>query len=84
MDTSDPSARSAAGRWHSPRVGYVAASLGVALLTALTQPLLAWVDPSNLVMLYLLLVVGIALRYSRGPAAWCAASPGLPANRRDA
>ncbi|GAB2897996.1 hypothetical protein GCM10027046_29650 [Uliginosibacterium flavum] len=72
MDTFDPSARSAPGRWRSPRVGYAAASLGVALLTTLTQPLLAWVDPSNLVMLYLLLVVGIALRYSRGPAAWCA------------
>lgn len=72
MDTFDPSARSASLRWRSPGVGYAAASLGVALLTALTQPLLAWVEPSNLVMLYLLLVVGIALRYSRGPAACCA------------
>lgn len=55
-----------------PLAGYLAATLGVAALTLLTEPLRASVEPSNLVMLYLLLVVGVALRYSRGPAAWCA------------
>ncbi|MDP5238232.1 DUF4118 domain-containing protein [Uliginosibacterium sp. 31-16] len=69
MDTRVPSP---ANHWSGALTGYLTATLGVALLTALAGPLLAWVEPSNLVMLYLLLVVGVALRFARGPAAWCA------------
>ncbi|PLK48183.1 DUF4118 domain-containing protein [Uliginosibacterium sp. TH139] len=57
-----------------PLAGYAVASLGVILLTAITLPLSQAIEPTNLVMLYLLLVVGIALRFSQGPAAWCAIS----------
>lgn len=52
--------------------GYLVATAGVALLTAVTRPLAGHVEPTNLVMLYLLLVVAIALRYPHGPAAWSA------------
>ncbi|NTV94797.1 MAG: DUF4118 domain-containing protein [Thiobacillus sp.] len=43
----------------------VAACLATALLA---QPLTAWVDPVNLVMLFLLTVFLVALRLGRGPA----------------
>lgn len=54
------------------QIGYVLATLGVALLTVVSLPLVGHVDPGNMVMLYLLLVVGVALRFTRGAAAWCA------------
>ncbi|MEN3112850.1 DUF4118 domain-containing protein [Uliginosibacterium paludis] len=52
--------------------GYLVATAGVALLTALSHPLVGQVEPTNMVMLYLLLVVAVALRYPHGPAAWSA------------
>lgn len=55
-----------------PFRGYLVATAGVALLTALAQPFAGHVEPTNIVMLYLLLVVGVALRYPHGPAAWSA------------
>lgn len=57
-----------------PVIGYGVASLGVCVLTMLTQPMVGKIEPTNLVMLYLLLVVGVALWFSQGPAAWCAIS----------
>ncbi len=48
--------------------GYVAA-LGICILTALlATPLLGIISLTNIVMLFLLAVVGVALRYGRGPA----------------
>ncbi|PAS99937.1 MAG: hypothetical protein BSR46_04930 [Candidatus Dactylopiibacterium carminicum] len=52
--------------------GYIAATAGVAGLSLLSEPLAGRVDAANVVMLYLLLVVGVALLSSRGAAAWCA------------
>ena len=49
--------------------GYLVAVAVCALLTALTLPLEAVLVEANIVMLFLLAVVGIALRYGRGPAA---------------
>src|SRR5450432_1640140 len=58
-------ARSAA---FEPR-GYVVAVGACALGTVLALPLDGFLDLANIVMLYLLAVVGVALRYGRGPAA---------------
>ncbi len=56
----------------SPRrvkpIGYVAALLVCGVLTAAVLPLEGVLDKANIVMLYLLAVVGVALRYGRGPA----------------
>ena len=49
--------------------GYFVAVAACALLTAATQPLAAILDLANIVMLFLLAVLGVALRYGRGPAA---------------
>ena len=49
--------------------GYFVAVAACALLTAATQPLVAILDLANIVMLFLLAVLGVALRYGRGPAA---------------
>ena len=46
-------------------VGTVAVCVGT---TALSWPLHAWFDLSNIVMLFLLAVVGVAMRWGRGPA----------------
>ncbi len=48
--------------------GYLAGAAGIALVTALSQPLHAFLDPTNIVMLYLLVVVLAALKLGRGPA----------------
>lgn len=56
----------------SSALGYGVASLGVVLLTLITVPLAGLVDPANLVMLYLLLVVGVALHFAPRAAAWAA------------
>ncbi|MBS1211220.1 MAG: histidine kinase [Proteobacteria bacterium] len=72
MEHPESLLRAVSHGWRTPFTGYAVATLGVGLLTALSQPLRQWVEPTNLVMLYLLLVVGVALRYSRGPAAWSA------------
>ncbi len=49
--------------------GYIVAAAACALLTAVALPLEAVLDLPNIVMLFLLAVLGIALRYGRGPAA---------------
>jgi two-component system sensor histidine kinase KdpD len=49
--------------------GYIVAITACALLTALALPLEAVLDLPNIVMLFLLAVLGVALRYGRGPAA---------------
>jgi two-component system sensor histidine kinase KdpD len=49
--------------------GYVVAVAACALLTAVALPLEAVLDLPNIVMLFLLAVLGVALRYGRGPAA---------------
>ncbi|MCE9659836.1 MAG: DUF4118 domain-containing protein [Burkholderiales bacterium] len=49
--------------------GYLVAAAACALLTAATMPLEAVLDLPNIVMLFLLAVLGVALRYGRGPAA---------------
>ncbi|HYX26226.1 MAG TPA: DUF4118 domain-containing protein [Thermoanaerobaculia bacterium] len=48
--------------------GYVAALLVTAGMTGLCVALRPWFEPTNLAMLMLLGVVGIAARFSRGPA----------------
>jgi two-component system sensor histidine kinase KdpD len=50
--------------------GYIVAGAACALLTAFALPLEAVLDLPNIVMLFLLAVLGIAMRYGRGPAAW--------------
>jgi two-component system sensor histidine kinase KdpD len=54
------------GDW--PWQGYAAAVVACALTAMLSTPLLAVLELSNIVMLFLLAVVGVALRYGRGPA----------------
>ena len=49
--------------------GYIVAITACALLTALALPLEVVLDLPNIVMLFLLAVLGVALRYGRGPAA---------------
>lgn len=56
--------RVAARRWR----GYVAAVAACGLTALLATPLLGRLDLSNIVMLFLLAVVGVALRWGRGPA----------------
>ena len=49
--------------------GYVVAAAACALVTAIALPLETALDLPNIVMLFLLAVLGIAMRYGRGPAA---------------
>ncbi len=49
--------------------GYAAALLGVGLTTFIAHALLRFIAPTNIAMLYLLNVVGVALRFGRAPAA---------------
>ena len=49
--------------------GYVVAALASAVLTMVALPLETVLDLPNIVMLFLLAVLGVALRYGRGPAA---------------
>jgi two-component system sensor histidine kinase KdpD len=71
----EPRARSAAtGGVTSPGAafkpaGYLVAVAACALLTAIALPLEAVLDLPNIVMLFLLAVLGVALRWGRGPAA---------------
>ncbi len=60
-------------RTGSKLLGYVVATLSVAVVTVVARSLpSSVVEPANLVMLYLLAVVGVALRHGRGPAVFCA------------
>jgi len=52
------------GRWR----GYVAAPIACALTTGAALPLAGVLELSNIVMLFLLAVVGVALAFGRGPA----------------
>lgn len=61
---SHPSAVQAESVWN----GYVAAAITCCIVTLLTAPLLGVFELTNIVMLFLLVVVGIALRFGRGPA----------------
>ena len=56
----------AATTW--PWQGYIAAVAVCALTALLSTPLLAVLELSNIVMLFLLAVVGVALGFGRGPA----------------
>ena len=55
-----------------PWVGYVAAAGGSVLVTLLAMPLIDTFDLANIVMVFLLATVGVALRFGRGPAAMAA------------
>ena len=48
--------------------GYVAASAACALTAVLTTPLVSVLELSNIVMIFLLIVVGVGLKFGRGPA----------------
>ncbi|WP_153305442.1 DUF4118 domain-containing protein, partial [Variovorax soli] len=50
--------------------GYAWAAAASVLITLLAMPLLHVLEGANIVMLYLLGVVGVALRFGRGPAAF--------------
>ena len=52
--------------------GYIVALLACGVGTALVVPLTGVLAPANIVMLYLLAVVGVALGYGRGPAVFSA------------
>ena len=63
-----PPQRSPGGGAPIPWLGYVLAT-GVCLIVALlATPLRSVLELTNIVMLFLLVVVGVALRYGRGPA----------------
>ncbi|HEU6456174.1 MAG TPA: DUF4118 domain-containing protein [Roseateles sp.] len=49
--------------------GYAASLVAVGATTLVAQTLLTWIANTNIAMLYLLNVVGVALRYGRAPAA---------------
>jgi len=49
-------------------LGYVWAGGVCALATVLAQAVMPWFDLANIIMFYLLGVVGVAVRYGRGPA----------------
>jgi two-component system sensor histidine kinase KdpD len=51
-----------------PWQGYAAAVAACALTALLSTPLLTVLELTNIVMLFLLVVVGVGLRYGRGPA----------------
>jgi two-component system sensor histidine kinase KdpD len=55
-------------RWVAPWQDYAKAAVMVGLATALGEMLDIFLAPTNLVMLYLLVVLIAALRYGRGPA----------------
>lgn len=61
-------AASAAERAPAPWTGYAAAVAACGLTALAATPLLAVLELSNIVMLFLLAVVGVALGFGRGPA----------------
>ncbi|RQW23158.1 DUF4118 domain-containing protein [Rhodobacteraceae bacterium CH30] len=56
-------------QWQLARRGWLASSLLCAAITLLASPLHGVLEPTNLVMFYLLGVLWSAVRYGRGPAA---------------
>ncbi|HSW16332.1 MAG TPA: DUF4118 domain-containing protein, partial [Ramlibacter sp.] len=59
-------------RPHAHWPGYALAAASSVLITLLAMPLAHVLEGANIVMLYLLGVVGVALRFGRGPAAFAA------------
>ncbi len=55
-------------RW----IGYIAAAAGSVLVTLLAMPLIDRFDLANIVMVFLLATVGVALKFGRGPGAMAA------------
>jgi two-component system sensor histidine kinase KdpD len=55
-----------------PRLAYLWALLACGTTTLVTQPLLPYIDPVNIVMIFLLTVALVALRLGSGPAALAA------------
>jgi len=55
-----------------PWLGYGVAALACAAVALLASPLRSVLELTNIVMLFLLVVVGVALRYGRRPAAFAA------------
>ena len=55
-----------------PWLGYAAAAGGSVLVTLLAMPLIDTFDLANIVMVFLLATVGVALKFGRGPAAMAA------------
>ena len=68
---ADDTTKQVAGSRLEP-TGYLLALLACGVGTALVLPLAGVLATPNIVMLYLLAVVGVALRYGRGPAAFAA------------
>ena len=64
----EPPTDAAFERWLSQWRRYAFAALACALTVALAYPLNAVFDLANIVMLFLLAVVGVALRFGRGPS----------------
>ena len=62
------SAPDAAGMEGWPWRGYAAAGAACALLALVATPLSGLLELSNIVMLFLLVVVGVGMRFGRGPA----------------
>ena len=75
--TQTPTAPTQHPREHTPPsarpwVGYGVAALTCTAVALLASPLRSVLDLTNIVMLFLLVVVGVALRYGRQPAAFAA------------
>ncbi len=64
----DTAAHGAAGMTAWPWQGYAVAVSACALTALLSTPLVDVLELTNIVMLFLLAVVGVALRFGRGPA----------------
>ncbi|PQA78160.1 DUF4118 domain-containing protein [Rhodoferax sp. TS-BS-61-7] len=62
----------AASRWRTQWMRYGGAVAACLLTTVVTQPLLPWFDLANIVMLFLLGVVLVAVKLGRGPASLAA------------
>ena len=62
----------AASRWRTQWARYGGAVATCLLTTVITQPLLPWFDLANIVMLFLLGVVLVAVKLGRGPASLAA------------
>jgi two-component system sensor histidine kinase KdpD len=62
----------ASERRRDKRLSYLWTAIGCGLVTLLSMPLAEHFDPSNIVAIYILAVVLVAMRFGRGPAALAA------------
>jgi len=78
-DAAGPARRPLLARWtrESPGAQYLAALGGVAAVTALNLALSQWIGPRSVGLVFLLGVVGMALRLGRGPVYLAAALSAL-------